>query len=120
MLNRVGKSCPTPGYVRHKVSPKGGSCGYTAFGLTREAAYELIVKNLSNDIVRNLLKPVVQEQLLMNNFFTYLKSIQVLGEDIYPLHFKVRILKNIFLCRLSCHPAPSLLMRDPYSREITT
>lgn len=80
MQNRVGSSNNT-GYVRHKVLDDG-NCGYTAFGITRQVAYDLIINNLTKREVVNLLKPVVQEQLLLTNFYKYLKSKKVLNEKV--------------------------------------
>lgn len=49
-----------------------GDCGYTAFGITRNDAYELIVYNIS--LVRDLIKIAVCEALLLDGFLKYLKE----------------------------------------------
>lgn len=76
MKNRVGKG----GYIRHSVTPDG-DCWYTAFGITRQEAYNLIVKNINSDDLVKLLQPAVHEQLLMDSFFQYLKQKKVLNEQ---------------------------------------
>jgi len=51
-----------------------GDCGYTAFGITRKQAFE-VVRNGLPEVVE-ILKPVIQEQLLMQDFIDYLKQHQ--------------------------------------------
>jgi hypothetical protein len=52
-----------------------GECGYTAFGITRKEAYEIIRKNLNN--VRDLLKLVTKEALLNERFINYLQDKKI-------------------------------------------
>jgi hypothetical protein len=49
-----------------------GECGYTAFGITRTDAYDLIKSKLND--VQNILLPVVKEALLSEKFINYLKE----------------------------------------------
>jgi uncharacterized protein YktA (UPF0223 family) len=58
-------------FDRHQVAGDG-ECGYSAFGITRKHAYDLI-KNRLNE-VRDLLLPVVKEAVLSEKFITYLKE----------------------------------------------
>jgi uncharacterized protein YktA (UPF0223 family) len=58
-------------FDRHQVAGDG-ECGYSAFGITRKDAYDLI-KNRLNE-VRDLLLPVVKEAVLSEKFITYLKE----------------------------------------------
>ncbi len=48
-----------------------GNCGYTAFGITRNNAYELITKNIT--MVHKLLKPAIEEALLTVPFIEFVK-----------------------------------------------
>jgi len=57
-------------FNRHLVAGDG-DCGYTAFGITREQAFKLISDKLS--AVVEILKPIIQEQLLLQDFIDYLK-----------------------------------------------
>lgn len=59
------------GYVRHEVLADG-NCGYTAFGIDRPHAYQLIRDNLNN--VKHLLESAVREVLLIEVFFDYLRE----------------------------------------------
>jgi len=61
------------GFNRHLVTGDG-DCGYTAFGITREQAFELVRSRLSE--VGEVLEPVIQEQLLMQDFIDYLEQHQ--------------------------------------------
>lgn len=58
------------GYVRHEVIGDRKYCGFTAFGITRERAVNLLIENIHN--VRELLEPVVKELLLNEHFYNYL------------------------------------------------
>jgi len=75
------------GYIRHEVVGDG-DCGFTAFGITREKARNLLIAKVSsnNDVtssgVINLLKEVVQEELLLNEFVAYLKANKIIDKDI--------------------------------------
>ena len=63
----------TEGACFSRFSVSGdGDCGYTAFGITREYAFKLIRDKLP--AVIEILKPVIQEQLLMQNFIDYLEQ----------------------------------------------
>jgi hypothetical protein len=67
MKNRVGNSkC---GYIRHSVI-SDGECGYTAFGITRQQALELLTNNLNK--IRTILQPAIHELLLTEEFYKYL------------------------------------------------
>lgn len=59
------------GYIRHGVSGDG-DCAYTAFGITRNEAYQQIKNSLSDANVISLLQPVMREQLLQEKFLLYL------------------------------------------------
>ena len=61
----------TTGYIRHKVFGDG-DCGYTAFGITRNQAYQLLKDNLN--AVRALLQPAIKEALLTETFINYLED----------------------------------------------
>lgn len=56
-------------FRRHTVEGDG-DCGYTAFGITREQAYQTLANNLIK--VSNLLELAVKEVLLTQNFIDYL------------------------------------------------
>ena len=49
---------------------KDGNCGYTAFGIERNDAYQRLKKDVFQ--IQHLLIPVIQEQLLEENFIHYL------------------------------------------------
>lgn len=49
-----------------------GDCGYTAFGITRTQAYQLLIDNLNT--IRNIIKPAIQEALRMEAFNDALKN----------------------------------------------
>jgi ankyrin repeat protein len=67
MKNQVGNSkC---GYIRHSVIGDG-ECGYTAFGITRQKALELLTKDLNQ--IRTILQPAIHELLLTEEFYKYL------------------------------------------------
>jgi hypothetical protein len=57
------------GYVCHEVLGDG-DCGYNAFGINRKEAYQLLRANLIR--VREILKPVVSELLIKDEFYNYL------------------------------------------------
>lgn len=57
------------GYVRHAV-PADGECGYTAFGITRKLAYQLLRNHVHE--IDHLLQPLVDEALLNEDFYHYL------------------------------------------------
>ena len=63
---------PTSGtqFDRHAVSADG-NCGYTAFCITRQEAYQKLRDNLNQ--VRTLLQPVIKESLLTEAFIQYLE-----------------------------------------------
>ena len=58
-------------FSRHATDPNG-DCGYTAFGITRDNALSLLMQRLVE--VRSLLRPVVKELLLQENFIRYLQQ----------------------------------------------
>src|SRR5262249_20655852 len=64
------KTRTRPAFKRHKVVGNG-ECGYTAFGITRKEAYELLKKNIDNKEVQGLLRPIVEETLLDKDFIQY-------------------------------------------------
>jgi hypothetical protein len=66
MKNRVGDSKCS--YIRHSVIGDGG--GYTAFGITRQQALELLTNNLNE--IRTILQPAINELLLTEEFYKYL------------------------------------------------
>src|SRR3989338_6611687 len=59
------------GYIRHKVQGDG-DCGYTAFGITRSNAFDLLVSHIHDEAVTALLQPVVYELLHTKKFYDYL------------------------------------------------
>lgn len=64
-------------FLRYEV-PGGGDCGYTAFGITRKQAYNLLKKSISK--VEFLFWPVLREVLPTEEFYQYLikeKAIQI-------------------------------------------
>jgi len=60
-------------FNRYQVAGDG-DCGYTAFGFTRQQAFELVRNELPE--VVEILKPVIQEQLLIQAFIDYLEQHQ--------------------------------------------
>ena len=58
-------------FDRHAVDDDG-DCGYTAFGITRQKAYQKLRDNLNQ--VRTLLQPVIKESLLTESFIQYLED----------------------------------------------
>jgi hypothetical protein len=70
------------GYVRHSVE-SDGDCGYTAFGVTREQALQLLMPRIASDAACvDLLKPAIKEALLNETFLNYLEQIEVIGEEL--------------------------------------
>ena len=68
------------GYIRHAVA-SDGNCGYTAFGITRAQAYQYLNNHLNE--VSNILKPVVQEALLVGvAFYQFLVEHHYIAENI--------------------------------------
>ncbi len=65
---------------RRYRTPADGNCGYTAFGMTREVAYNLLTQHLH--AIRELLQPVIQEALLTQRFFDYLKAHQAIADRV--------------------------------------
>lgn len=63
------RGLPSQGYIRHEVEGNG-NCGYTAFGVTREDAVELLMTNI-NDIC-HLIKIPLKSTLLLKNFYQHL------------------------------------------------
>ena len=59
----------TQGYVRYEVAPDG-ECGYTAFGIIRKDAMQLLLHNIHD--VSNIIKTPVRHALLTNEFYEYL------------------------------------------------
>jgi ankyrin repeat protein len=57
------------GYIRHKVIGDG-ECGYTALGITRQQALELLTKDLNK--IKTILQPAIHELLLIEEFYKYL------------------------------------------------
>jgi hypothetical protein len=66
------------GYRRHSVLGDG-ECGYTAFGIDRAEAYRMLSAQL--DDIRELLAPVVHEQLLLDSFRRYLVERSITNSD---------------------------------------
>ncbi len=61
-------------YQRHEVDPDG-DCGYTAFGITREDAFELILQNRQDERVHEVLVDLIVETLSIDeNFENYLPA----------------------------------------------
>ncbi|MDF2866906.1 MAG: hypothetical protein K0S11_376 [Gammaproteobacteria bacterium] len=58
-------------FYQHAVI-SDGDCGYTAFGITRSDAYQLLSRNVNK--VRTLLQPAIKEALLTESFIDYLKN----------------------------------------------
>src|SRR3990167_4393729 len=80
-----------PGYITHKKINGDGDCGYKALGMTREEAYQELIKNIgSNSEVQRLVGLVVGEVLheeaaLLtgpNVFFQYLHTQKIIFSDI--------------------------------------
>jgi hypothetical protein len=67
--NQLGHS--SKGYVRHEVLGDG-DCGYRAFRITREKAFELLNDNISDSDVTTLFQPVVYQSLTTIEFYNYL------------------------------------------------
>lgn len=79
--SEISRSQESTRYRRYRVA-KDGDCGYTAFGITRVKAYNLISRNFSDGVVKTLLTPVVHEQLLLENFVGYLKDRRIIKTEI--------------------------------------
>lgn len=58
-------------FTRHAVNADG-DCGYTAFGIDRTHAYQLLSNNLNQ--IQTLLQPAIKECLLTEAFINYLKD----------------------------------------------
>ncbi|MFA6409653.1 MAG: U-box domain-containing protein [Gammaproteobacteria bacterium] len=56
------------------------NCGYEAIGLTRAIAHQRLSENIVS--IRDLLRPVVQETLLTQNFINHLRDHQQLSEGL--------------------------------------
>lgn len=69
----------TQGYIRHKVN-SDGNCGYTAFGITRKDALQLLNENLRS--IQNILQLVVRETLLTQAFCDYLNTNASIGSGV--------------------------------------
>jgi len=80
--NRVGNT--KSGYIRYKVA-SDGNCGYTAFGITRQKAFTLLIEHL--DEIKTILKPAILEQLSEEKFGTFLKERKA-GDPTTPIHLQ--------------------------------
>lgn len=67
------------GYVRHEVVGDG-DCGYTAFGITREDAEQLLLNNLQD--ITDFIKIPVGHSLLTEEFSQYLVEKRVIQDSI--------------------------------------
>jgi TPR repeat protein len=70
-------------YIINKINDDG-ECGYTAYGITREKANELLQKNLKPILEESRLnlKLMIQERLLENSFIIYLKQKKIINNNI--------------------------------------
>lgn len=75
---------PSLKFTRYDVSPDG-DCAYTAFGVTREKALQLLEANLNDEAVLELLKPAVHGQIIEEAFFTYLND-RFMTDDLSVAH----------------------------------
>ncbi len=78
MTNRVGQDRKF-GYTKLTVAGDG-NCGYTALGMTREQALELLTSNSRN--VVGLLQLPTQQALLTEEFYAYLKENHIIRDDV--------------------------------------
>lgn len=71
------------GYVRHDVEGDG-NCGYTAFGITRDAAYEYVraAAEAEDPAVIERLGLAIPEVLITKNFYDYLRDRGIISEDV--------------------------------------
>lgn len=81
MLNTIEQLTTSYGidYIRHMVA-SDGDCGYTAFGITREHAFRLLIENINK--IRYIIKIPVKGALLTEDFFNYLKGKNAISENI--------------------------------------
>lgn len=69
------------GYRCHEVLADG-SCGYTAFGITRSDAHKLLSERVADLGSQGILRRAVRAALLTRNFFDYLRERGVIGSDV--------------------------------------
>lgn len=74
MKNRVGNE--GQGYVRHSVLGDG-DCGYTALGITRQDATQLLLNNIRN--ISNLIRIPVRSALITKEFYQYLANQNIIN-----------------------------------------
>jgi hypothetical protein len=79
MKHQVGKQ--QRGYYKHEVL-RDGDCGFTAFGVTRVAAYNLLSGNVTNVQVSALIKLAIRSALITKDFYDHLKSKGVIKQNI--------------------------------------
>ena len=76
MKNSVGN--PEKGYVRNPVQADD-NCGYTAFGIQCNEAYQLLCNNIM--VVRDLLQLAIKEVLLTDEFYHYIIEREVISSS---------------------------------------
>ncbi|MBS0359180.1 MAG: hypothetical protein JSS53_07925 [Proteobacteria bacterium] len=58
-------------FIQHPVAPDG-DCGYTAFGITRDQAHELLTTH--KDSIQSFLHPLIADSLLDETFINYIRN----------------------------------------------